>query len=133
MKLFLERKPAMITWLMKYRIDINGKEVVLKKSGFYPIEVEDTDVLNILVCMRNYYSGETEISNIKANDKIEIRPSYNQKLYLFSLVLALGGFFYGLITEKKIPGTIALLVFLGVQIYYFHIRSTEFFNISIQK
>jgi len=133
MKLFLERKPALITWLMKYRIDINGKEFVLSKKGIYPIEVEDAEVLNISVSMRNYYSGETEIRNLKANDTIEIRTSFNKKVYLFTFVLALSGLIYGLITEKKIPGTVALLVFLGVQVYYFHIRSDEFFHIGIQE
>ena len=133
MKLFIERKPALITLLMKYRIDINGKEFVLSKKGIYPIEVEDAEVMNISVSMRNYYSGETEIRNVKANDTIEIRTSFNKKVYLFTFVLALSGFIYGLITEKKIPGTVALLVFLGVQIYYFHIRNDEFFHIGIQE
>jgi hypothetical protein len=131
MKLFIDRKSTLITWMMKYRIDINGQEFECRKSGIHSVEVEETDVLYISVKIRNYYSGETEICNVKANDTIAIRPSYNKKLYLFTLVLALCSLIYGMITENRIPGTIALLIFLGVQIYYFHIRDDEFFHVSI--
>ena len=124
----------MITWLMKYRININGKEFVIDKTGTYPIEVEDTDVLNISVNLRNYYSGETEICNVKANDTIEIKPSYNKNLMLFLFLLTFITLLSGIvITEMKIIGWVPLMIFLGAQIYYFHIRSTEFFMISIQK
>lgn len=134
MKLFIDRKPSMLTWLMKYKIDINGKEFVLHKSGIHPIEVEDTEVLYIYVNLRNYYSGETELCNVKPNDIIEISPSYNKNVMLFLFLLALLTLIFGLwITEIKIVGTVALLVFLGAQIYYFHIRSSEFFKISFQK
>lgn len=134
MKLFIERKPSLMTWLMKYKIDINGKEFVLRKSGIHPIEVEDTDVLCISVNFRNYYSGETEICNVKANDTIEIRPSYNKNVMLFLFLFTLTTLTLGItITVMKIVGSVALMVFLGAQMYYFHIRSTEFFKISIQK
>lgn len=49
MELFIDRKPALLTWLMKYKVDINGKAFVLRKSGVQPIEVEDSDVLYISV------------------------------------------------------------------------------------
>lgn len=134
MKLFIERKPSLLTWLMKYKIDINGQEFECRKSGIHSIEVEDTDVLNVSVNFRNYYSGRTEICNVKANDTIEIRPSYNKSMMLFLFLSALITLSVGIvIPEMKIFGTVALLVFLGAQIYYFHIRSTEFFEISIQK
>lgn len=134
MKLFIERKPSLMTWLMKYKIEINGKEFVLCKSGVHPIEVEDSDVLYISVNFRNYYSGEAEISNVKANDTIEISPSYNKNVMLFLFLITLITLTFGLwITEMKIVGTVALMIFLGAQIYYFHIRSTEFFKISIKK
>jgi hypothetical protein len=118
---------------MKYKIDINGKEFVLGKTGIYPILLDDADVLDISVRVRNYYSGESVISKVKANDRIVISPAYNKKVYLVSFLLALCGLAYGMITEKRIPGTLALLLFLGVQIYYFNIRSAEFFQISVKE
>ena len=134
MKIFIERKPDLLTWLMKYKVDINGKKFVLRKNGIHSFEVEDTNVLLISVNLRNYYSGEAEICNVKANDVIEIKPSYNRTVMLLLFLLTLITFISGLlIPEMKIAGTVALMVFLGVQIYYFHIRSTEFFKISIQK
>jgi hypothetical protein len=133
MKLFIDRKPSLLTWLMKYKIDINDKEFVLRKSGVHPIEIEDTDELHIYVNLRNYYSGETEIRTVKANDTIEISPSYNKNLMLFLFFLTLITFILGIvITEIKIVGWIPGMIFLGVQFYYFHIRSTEFFKISIR-
>ena len=134
MKLFIERKPSLLTCLMKYRVVINGKEFLLRKSGVHPIEIEDSDELFISVNLRNYYSGETEICNVKANDIIEIRPSYNKNLMLLLFSISLITLLFGIIsTVMKIVGLVALMVFLGAQIYYFHIRSTEFFKISIQK
>lgn len=133
MKLMLERKPALMTWLLKYKIDINGKKFVIGKAGIYHIVVEDADGLKISVSIRNYYTGTAEINNVKENDLIVIKPALNKKLLLFTFLLALSAFIYGMITEKRILEWVTLLVFLGVQFYYFDLRSDKFFQIFVRK
>lgn len=133
MKVMLERKPALMTWLLKYKIEINGKEFVLRKAGIYPIVVEDADGLNISVSVRNYYTGTAEINNVKEDDLIVIKLALNKKLLLFTFLLAFSTFIYGMITGKRILEWVTLLVFLGVQFYYFDLRSDKFFQIYIRK
>lgn len=133
MELIIKRKFDLITCLSKYKININGKDFVIDKSGDFPIQVDNAKTLKISVIAHKYYSSITEINNVKLNDRIVIIPFYNKLVMLFLFLISISGIIYSAIIDNSVLGWIPLLPLLGYQFYVFDLRRKSFFQIFVQK
>jgi len=133
MEIIIIRDFNLITIFSTYHITINGKEFKLKKSGEYPIIVENTSEITISVIAHKYYSGTSKFTNIRADEKVFIRTRYNKKIFGLIFLIAFFCFVLGLIYENSIAVWPAIMLLLVYQLYYFHLKRKSFFQIFIQK
>jgi hypothetical protein len=133
MEIIIKRDFNLITIFSNYSINVNGENFKLKKSGEYPINVKNTDEINISVIAHNYYSGKSKITYLKSNERIFIRTKYNKKIFGLIFLLSIFCFVLGLIYGNSILAWPAIMLLLAYQLYYFHVKRAMFFQILVQK